>query len=52
MYKKCTSNSYIYSKNVQTVQNFYKFQIKNGLKIKMYVFVSTNNVQTMQNLYN
>ena len=38
MYKKCTSNSYIYTKNVQTVQNFYKVQTKNGLKLEMYVF--------------
>ena len=29
MYQKCTSNSYIYTKNVQT---------KNGLKLEVYVF--------------
>ena len=29
MYHKCTSNSYVYTKNVQT---------KNGLKLEMYVF--------------
>ena len=38
MYKKCTSNSYICTKNVQTVKNLYKIQTKNSLKIKMYVF--------------
>ena len=38
MYKKCTSNSYICTKNVQTVKNLYKVQTKNSLKIKMYVF--------------
>ena len=38
MYKKCTSNSYICTKNVQTVKNLYKVQTKNSLKIKMYVY--------------
>ena len=41
MYKKCTLNSYIYTKYVQTVQNFtklYKVQTKNGLKLEMYIF--------------
>ena len=38
MYKKCTSNSYVYTKNVQTVQNLYKTQTKNGLKLEKYVF--------------
>ena len=38
MYKKCTSNSYIYTKNVQPVQNLYKVQTKNGLNLEMYVF--------------
>ena len=38
MSKKCTWNSYIYTKNVQTVQNLYKFQTKNGLKLEIYVF--------------
>ena len=47
MYKKCTSNSYIYTKNVQTVQNLYNIQTKNNLKLEMY----TNNVQTIQDLY-
>ena len=47
MYKKCTSNPYIYTKNVQTVQNLYKVQAKNGLKLKMYVFC----IQTMYKLY-
>ena len=26
IYKKCTSNSYIYAKNVRTIQNLYKVQ--------------------------
>ena len=39
MYKKCTSNSYIYTKNAQTVQNLHKVQTKNGLKLEMYVFI-------------
>ena len=47
MYKKGTSNSYIYTKNVQTVQNLYKVQTKNGLKLEMYVFC----IQTMYKLY-
>ena len=38
MYKKCTSNSHIYTKNVPTVQNLYKVKTKNGLKLEMYVF--------------
>ena len=38
MYKKCTWNSYIYTKNVQTLQNLYKVQTKNGLKLEMYDF--------------
>ena len=38
MYKKCTSNLYIYTKNVQSVQNLYKVQTKNGLKLEMFVF--------------
>ena len=36
--KKCTSNSYIYTKNVQTAKNLYKVQTKNSLKLEMYVF--------------
>ena len=47
MYKKGTSNSYIYTKNVQTAQNLYKVQTKNGLKLEMYVFC----IQTMYKLY-
>ena len=38
MYKKCTSNSSIYTKKVQTAQTFYKFQTKNTLTLEMYVF--------------
>ena len=42
IYKKCTSNSYIYiyiyTTNVQTIQNLYKVQIKNGLRLEMYVY--------------
>ena len=38
MYQKCTSNCYTYTKNVQTVQNLYKVQNKNDLKLEMYVF--------------
>ena len=26
MYKKCTSNSYIYTENIQTAQNLHKVQ--------------------------
>ena len=37
MYKKCTSQSDIYTKNVQTVQNLYKVQTKNSLKLEMYI---------------
>ena len=43
MYKKCTQNSYIYTKNVQTVQNLYEIQTKNGLRLEMF-FVHTNNL--------
>ena len=39
------------TKNVQTVQNLYKVQTKNDLKLEMYVFC-TYKVQTIQNLYN
>ena len=38
LYSKCTSNSYVYTGNAQTVQNLYKVQTKNGLKLEMYVF--------------
>ena len=49
MYEKCTSNSQINTKNVQTVQNLYKVQTKNSLKLEMDVFC-TYNVQTIQNV--
>ena len=39
MYKKSTANFYIDTKNVQTVQDLYKVQTKNGLKLRMYVFL-------------
>ena len=52
MYEKCTSNSYIYTKSVQTAQNLYKVQTKNYLKLEMYVFVHTNNAQAIQILHN
>ena len=38
MYKKFTSSSYIYTKNVQTVQNVYTVQAKKSWKLEMYVF--------------
>ena len=37
-------------KNVLTVQNLYKVQTKNGLKLEIYVH--KNNAQTILNLYN
>ena len=37
MYKKCTSNSYIHTKNVQTVENLDKVQTEKSLKLEMYV---------------
>ena len=40
MHKKCTSNSYIYTKNVQIAQNLYKARTKNVLKLEIYVFCS------------
>ena len=40
--------NYIYTKNVQAVQNFYKVQTKNGLKFEIYVFLD---IQTMYKLY-
>ena len=49
MYEKCTSNSQINTKNEQTVQNLYKVQTKNSLKLEMDVFC-TYNVQTIQNV--
>ena len=36
--QKCTSNSYIYTKNEQTAQKLCKFQTKNGLKLEIYDF--------------
>ena len=51
MHKKCASNSYIYTKNLQIIQNLNKAQTKNSLKLEIYVFC-TYNVQTIQNLYN
>ena len=41
MCKKCTSNFYINTKNVQTVQNLYKVQTKNGLKLEMCFCIQT-----------
>ena len=38
MHKKCTSNSHIYTKNVQTVQNLHKVHTKKDLKLEIYVF--------------
>ena len=35
---KILYNNYIYTKKIQTVQNLYKVQTKNGLKLEMYVF--------------
>ena len=52
MYKKCTWNSCIYKKHVQTVQKLYKIHTKNGFKLEMYVLIDTNNLQTIQNVYN
>ena len=48
MYKKCTSNSYIYTKNVQTVKNLYKVPTKNGSKLEMLCFLY---IHTMCKLY-
>ena len=50
MYKKYTSNSYIYTKNVHTVQNLYiqSSYNKNDLKLEMYVFLY---IQIMYKLY-
>ena len=38
MCKKCTSNSYIFTKHVWTVQNLYKMQTEKSLKLEMCVF--------------
>ena len=51
MYKKCTSNSHIYTKKCTICTKLIKVLTKNGLKLEMYVFC-TYNVQTIQNLYN
>lgn len=42
MYKKCTSNSYIYKKSAHTVQNLYKLQTEKN---------DVHNVLTIQNVY-
>ena len=47
MYKKCTWNSYFYTKNVQTVQNLYKVQTKSDLKLETCFLY----IQTMHKLY-
>ena len=36
--KSYTSHFYIYTKNVQNIQNLHKVWTKNGLKLEMYVF--------------
>ena len=52
MFMKCTSNSYIYIKNVKTIQNLYKVQTEKRLKLEMYVFCTykqcTNYTKYMQ----
>ena len=45
MNKRYTYNSYIHTKNVQTVQNLYKVQAEKSFKLEMYVFVCINNVK-------
>ena len=35
--QQATSNSNMYTKNVQTTKNLHNVQIKNGLKLEMYV---------------
>ena len=35
--QQATSNSNMYTKNVQTTQNLHNVQTKNGLKLEMYV---------------
>ena len=52
MNKRYTYNSYIHTKNVQTVQNLYKVQTEKSFKLEMYAFVCINNVKTIQNLQN
>ena len=55
MYIKSTSNSYIYTKIVQTVATKLvatKFWLKMPCNLKCMLFVHTNNVQTIQNLDN
>ena len=41
MYKKCISNSYIYTKNVQTVQNLYKVQTEKRLETYRFLYIQT-----------
>ena len=50
MYKKYTSNSYIYTKNVHTVQNLYiqSSYNKKDLKLEVYVLLY---IQIMYKLY-
>ena len=50
MYKKYTSNSYIYTKNVHTVQNLYiqSSYNKKDLKLEIYVLLY---IQIMYKLY-
>ena len=38
MYKECTSTFYIYTKNVQTVQNLYKVQTERACNLKCMFF--------------
>ena len=47
MYKKYTSNSYIYTKKIYKLQNLYKVQTKNGFKLEMFVFC-TNSTKPIQ----
>ena len=39
MYKKCTSNYYIKTENVQTVQNLCQVQTKSSLKLEINGFL-------------
>ena len=60
---KCARNVHQITAYVQTVQNLYKVQTKNSLKLEMYLFckfnwnglcmffVPTYNIQTVQNVY-
>ena len=51
MYKKCISNSYIHTKNVQTVQNLYKVQTEKSLKVEMYVFLDVQTIYKLSKTY-